>query len=226
MSISTTAQSPVVVELFTSQGCSSCPSADKNLTEILKTAETNGWPVYGLSFHVDYWNYIGWKDPYSQKAFTERQRNYAAQLGTEQVYTPQMIINGQKEFVGSNKSETNSSVSECLNQKLRYRITLSHLVASSDKLKFSYGLDANPHGEILQVALVEKYIENLVERGENSGKRLHHDNVVRVFKSFPLSRQGEVEIEIPELNSKNLSLIIFAQNSQGQIVAADKQTIH
>ena len=65
---------PVIIELFTSQGCSSCPSADKNLTEILEKATKEGKPVYGLSFHVDYWNYIGWKDPYSNKAFTERQQ--------------------------------------------------------------------------------------------------------------------------------------------------------
>ncbi|UXE65183.1 MAG: DUF1223 domain-containing protein [Chryseotalea sp. WA131a] len=74
-------QNPVIIELFTSQGCSSCPAADKNLTEILQKAAKEGQPVYGLSFHVDYWNYIGWKDTYSSKAFTEQQRKYSEQLG-------------------------------------------------------------------------------------------------------------------------------------------------
>src|SRR5258708_28691391 len=97
------AQNPVVIELFTSQGCSSCPAADKNLAEIIEKAEVNGQQVIGLSFHVDYWNYIGWKDPYSKAEFTERQRKYSAHMNSESVYTPQMIVNSEKEFIGSDK---------------------------------------------------------------------------------------------------------------------------
>src|SRR6267378_3153420 len=81
------AQHPVVIELFTSQGCSSCPAADKNLAELIEAAEKTGQPVYGLSFHVDYWNYIGWKDPYSNPEYTERQRKYAMAMNLESVYT-------------------------------------------------------------------------------------------------------------------------------------------
>src|SRR5579872_5297720 len=94
---------PVVIELFTSQGCSSCPAADKNLAELIEEAEKKGLPVYGLSFHVDYWNYIGWKDPYSRSEYTARQREYSSFLNSETVYTPQMIVNGEVEFVGSDK---------------------------------------------------------------------------------------------------------------------------
>ena len=94
---------PVIVELFTSQGCSSCPAADKNLTELLRKAELEGQPVYGLSFHVDYWNYIGWKDPYSSKQFTARQQAYRDHFEAESTYTPQMVVNGTTEFIGSNK---------------------------------------------------------------------------------------------------------------------------
>src|SRR5438445_2521237 len=97
------AQNPVVIELFTSQGCSSCPVADKNLAEIIEKAETNGQQVYGLSFHVDYWNDIGWKDPYSKAEFTERQKKYASIRSFENIYTPQMIVNGETEFVGSDR---------------------------------------------------------------------------------------------------------------------------
>ncbi|MEM6525653.1 MAG: DUF1223 domain-containing protein, partial [Bacteroidota bacterium] len=86
-----------VVELFTSQGCSSCPSADKNLSQLIK--DKNDRKVFGLSFHVSYWNYLGWKDPYSKEAFTERQRKYAAKFANSSIYTPQMIVNGKEEFV-------------------------------------------------------------------------------------------------------------------------------
>src|SRR5437899_2881738 len=104
------AQNPVVVELFTSQGCSSCPAADKNLAEIIEKAEANGQQVIGLSFHVDYWNYIGWKDPYSKAEFTERQRKYALRMNSENIYTPQMIVNGESEFVGSDKNTSTKEI--------------------------------------------------------------------------------------------------------------------
>src|SRR5258706_7835451 len=111
-------QNPVVIELFTSQGCSSCPAADKNLAEIIEDAEKNGQPVYGLSFHVDYWNYIGWKDPYSNPGYTARQHQYAQKLNSESVYTPQMIVNGEIEFVGSNKKASSEAVASALSKKM------------------------------------------------------------------------------------------------------------
>jgi hypothetical protein len=120
ISITASAQSsPVIVELFTSQGCSSCPSADKNLAEIVENAERNHEPVYGLSFHVDYWNHLGWKDPYSNRAFTERQRNYAKLMNSESIYTPQIVINGENEFVGSNvKSIRGTIAAELASKKI------------------------------------------------------------------------------------------------------------
>lgn len=100
-----------VVELFTSEGCSSCPPADK----LLRTIQAESKDVYVLSYHVDYWDRLGWKDPFSQAAFTERQRDYAQQFNLESIYTPQVVINGVKEFVGSDEQRLRS----ILTQKIR-----------------------------------------------------------------------------------------------------------
>jgi hypothetical protein len=121
------AQNPVVVELFTSQGCSSCPAADKNLADLIEKAEAKGQLIIGLSFHVDYWNYIGWKDPYSKSDFTERQRKYASHLNSESVYTPQMIVNGEKEFVGSDKSSATTQITKALQNKMLFNISINEI---------------------------------------------------------------------------------------------------
>ena len=94
-----------VLELFTSQGCSSCPSADENLAEITKQAALKGEKIVTLSFHVDYWNYLGWRDPYSTADATKRQRLYAGIHGSKQVYTPQLVVNGTTELLGTSRDK-------------------------------------------------------------------------------------------------------------------------
>jgi hypothetical protein len=102
-------QGAVLIELFTSEGCSSCPPADRLLE---KLAAENNDKVYVLSFHVDYWNYIGWKDPFSQARFSQRQRNYARQFSLESIYTPQMVVNGVAEFVGSDEQKLRAAIAK------------------------------------------------------------------------------------------------------------------
>ena len=106
ISVPATAQSPVVVELFTSQGCSSCPPADKLMHELAKRDD-----VIALALHVDYWDYIGWKDVFAQPEFTARQRAYARLGNRKMIYTPQMVINGRDHVVGSNPKDTNALIS-------------------------------------------------------------------------------------------------------------------
>jgi len=105
----------VLIELFTSEGCSSCPSADKNLEKIAAQAKASGQNIYTLSYHVDYWDYLGWKDPYATKQFSDRQRAYASQFKSSRIYTPQMIVNGKTEFVGSNQKTSQQAIT---NKKL------------------------------------------------------------------------------------------------------------
>jgi hypothetical protein len=214
-------QNPVIIELFTSQGCSSCPAADKNLTEILQKAAKEGQPVYGLSFHVDYWNYIGWKDPYSSKAFTEQQRKYSEQLGLSSIYTPQMIVNGTDEFVGANKNASERAITKALNQPSEYQIAIGGRSYANGKLKVNYSIAPNSKiekGDVINLAIVEKSLENYVPRGENSGRKLHHDNVVKWFSSFPLKEKGELEIAVSHWNEKKYVLVVYIQNSDWTVL--------
>lgn len=213
------AQNPVVIELFTSQGCSSCPSADKNLAEIIDIAEKNDQPVYGLSFHVDYWNYIGWKDPFSRKEFTERQKKYASIINPESVYTPQMIINGKVEFVGSDRKTSNNEVIKSLQEKSEYIVSVTKIERQDGKILVSYALDKAPSNQVINVALVEKKAGNEVTRGENSGKKLMHRNVVRSFASAKAKKEGIMSVsDDPKISEPQL--IVFIQNEEWRVTGA------
>jgi hypothetical protein len=211
---------PVIIELFTSQGCSSCPAADKNLTELLKKFALEGTPVYGLSFHVDYWNYIGWKDPYSSKIFTERQRNYAEVMRLQTIYTPQMIVNGRDEFVGSDKARAEAVIKSALTKETVYEISVEQLTIDVDLIRLNYSIDSEPDNEVMNLAFVESEVENYVYRGENQGKKLHHSNVVVAFKTIPLKKQGEIALTVPNLHSGKALLVLYIQNKQLQVLGA------
>lgn len=173
--------------------------------------------VIGLSFHVDYWNYIGWKDPYSNKLFSERQRKYAKALSAT-VYTPQMIVNGKEVFVGSDKQKTLAAISQ--KPKSKYEIRIKELVVNGSGVTFSYSLDREPQDQIMNIALVERNIENYVPRGENSGRTLHHDNVVRAFESFTLKKNSTIQLPLSEVKLENSSVVLFIQDRNMNVVAA------
>ena len=219
-------QGIALIELFTSQGCSSCPAADKNLSEIIQQAEKDGKPVFGLSFHVDYWNYIGWKDPYSSKDYTVRQQKYSRILRSNSVYTPQMIVNGNVEFVGSSKREAESAIAQALKQKSAFNIKIIDLLVQEDKMILKYSVTGNPTNEILNLAIVERGVENDVLLGENKGKKLHHDNVVRAFRSFPLQRQGDLELTMPPSNVMKTSAVLYIQDAAWKVITATSKSLH
>jgi hypothetical protein len=212
-------QNSVVIELFTSQGCSSCPSADKNLAEIIESAEKNGQPVYGLSFHVDYWNYLGWRDPYGKPEYTARQKAYSQTTSSGSVYTPQMIVNGIAEFVGSDKKASADAVGKALAMKQEYYITLKSVNQTNDKLSIAYLLNNLPTNLIIHAAVVARNLENKVLHGENSGRRLAHRNVVRSFVSGNAMKEGVLEIDFTSDPSAN-SVVVFVQDQQGHILGA------
>ena len=212
----------VVVELFTSQGCSSCPPADRILTKLANSSDQNILP---LSYHVDYWNYLGWNDPYSQKKFSLRQRQYARQLqnGT---YTPQMVFNGKEECIGSRNNEVKYNITQALKEKPLLSISAkSSLNPANNTLDVTYQL-SQPYDYIwVQVALVESEITTHVKRGENRGRRLTHNNVVRSFTTtFPEGQKGNVKLNIPDqMSLENSSVILFVQNSKNMaIIGATK----
>lgn len=201
-----------IVELFTSQGCSSCPAADRLLSEI---ADNDN--VIALSFHVSYWNYLGWKDPYSDKQFTERQREYAAKMHLQSIYTPQIVINGTSEFVGSDKSRLAKEVNQENDEKSFYEIIINDLVEHNGILHISYSITDLASSLNLNIAIVERNVENYVPKGENRGRTLKHDNVVRIFKTIPAESSGQVKLTLPKFTTSDKMVVLYIQDENLKI---------
>ena len=139
-------------------------------------------------------------------------------MNLNSVYTPQMIVNGQLEFVGSSKGEAEKAIDEGLKQLPSFQISILDAKLSDDEVHVKYSVDKTPNGEFLNVVVVERDAENFVPRGENSGKTLHHDNVVRAFKTTILQRTGELVLKISTVNSAKSSLVFYVQDKQWHVV--------
>jgi hypothetical protein len=207
-----------VVELFTSEGCSSCPPADK----LLRRLAAENKDVYVLSYHVDYWDYLGWKDPFSQVQFSSRQRQYAQQFGLKSVYTPQVVVNGAEEFVGSDEVRLRSVL-----QKSSVLPGIDVKVERKDEatVAVTYSLPTGgPH--LLQVALVQPQAVTTVKRGENKGKTLEHVNVVRRLKTVPvIEGNGTIMLTVhSSLKETPLEVIVFTQQKANSKITAAIRT--
>ena len=187
-----------VVELFTSQGCSSCPPADRVLSSLAESIDDDQ-PVFLLSFHVDYWNRLGWDDPYSLPESTALQQAYAKAWSSRRVYTPQMVVNGTWEFNGGSESKARLAIKKGLAGEAKSQIRLqSQIDLASALAKVAFKIDGAVEDHRLNVALVSSKAGNDVPRGENRGRTLSHVNVVRSFKSQRLTQsEGQVELAIP-----------------------------
>jgi len=209
-----------VLELFTSEGCSSCPPADRMVSRLLSRARRKGLPIYPLSFHVDYWDKLGWKDPYSQKRFTTRQSHYMKAFGAKRVYTPQVVVNGRMHFVGNHQQKIESAVSKELKVPSKSTISLDIKHKKSQKtLTIRYNIKHKnifPTQPIhLHIALVERGLVSSVKRGENAQRTLFHNNVVRVFKTIRVGKHlsGSTSIKIPNsVVLENSSIIAYLQH--------------
>lgn len=212
-----------VLELFTSEGCSSCPPADEVLAKIQK--EASGKPIYLLAYHVDYWDRQGWKDIFSSADYTKRQVQYGRWLNTTQIYTPQVVINGKSEFIGSEEAIIRAEISRQL--ATRTSATLS-LQAHQDNngLNVHYQATGAFKGSDLVVAVVQKSAHSNVERGENAGRSLSHVQIVRKLKieSLNADGNGNVVVALPkDFNPQNWEVLGLIQNkSRGTILAAAK----
>jgi len=198
-----------VVELFTSEGCSSCPPADRVLAEV-----STDPGVYALEFHVDYWNSLGWRDPYSTAASSQRQRSYASQLGEDQVYTPQMIVNGTNAFVGSNRVRADAAIAAGLAARPRVTLTVQ---LSGDRL--TYRATHAPGDSRLCVAIVEARRTSKVTRGENAGRTLEHARVVRAFSTSAIEEESG-SLKLPGKVPAGGSVVAFVQEGSGAILGA------
>jgi len=218
-------RTPVLVELFTSEGCSSCPPADELLANLAKSQPVAGALVIPLSEHVDYWNHLGWSDPYSSKLFSERQGAYAAAFRNSGVYTPQAVVDGGVELVGSDQSKMQSAIaSAARDPKLHVVVTRT---GSSLRVRVEPS-PSGPKGQGAQVllAIVESGLQSQVSRGENSGRRLSHTAVVRKLEVVGLLQDGVFEKEIavkldPSWKAENLSAVAFVQERPtGKVLGA------
>lgn len=186
-------RSPLVVELFTSQGCSSCPPADAFLGELAKRPD-----IIALSLHVDYWDYIGWKDPYAQRAFTERQRAYSRALAQRYVYTPQMVVDGHLQGVGSDRGAIEQLIREA--GMTREAVTRPSLRRVGDEIRVEGG---GTTSAVVWLALYDPARRTPVARGENAGKQLANYHVVREWRT--LGRYEGKPVTLP-LNLEAASL--------------------
>lgn len=204
----------VVLELFTSQGCSSCPSADK-LVDKVKTEFKEG--VISLSYHVDYWNYIGWKDPFSKKAFSDKQRAYSSKFFSSSIYTPQVVINGKEHFVGSNSTIMYSKLKSYLKEERLNEVKVVNAVQNGNAVTFDYTISGSISGKTLRAVLVIKERETVIKRGENRNRTLRNTNVV-IEESYTKLKaaSGQGVLSIPDIatSSDELSLVLLVQNDR------------
>jgi hypothetical protein len=209
-----------VLELFTSQGCSSCPPADR-----LMGTYTSKENVIVISFHVDYWNRMGWKDPYSSKEYTKRQYDYASALHSD-VYTPQLVVNGESEMIGSDANKISAAINKASAEQSDATLSIKTVKAENGKANINFDISGNAGNSILNIALVEKKTSTDVKAGENGGTTLTNYNVVTNFKTINKVADGSNEATIdmpssPDLN--NLSVVLYLQQKKGnKITAADQ----
>ncbi len=230
------ARTPILVELFTSEGCSSCPPADAFLQR-LDRQPIAGADMIVLGEHVDYWNHIGWKDPYSARFFSDRQGVYARRLGLESVYTPQMVVDGTNEFVGSDAALADKAFAKALNRpKISIRLSSVSLAAPNDlSAHLETGLLPAPFGlgEVhVYVAVAVNHAESHVSHGENAGRTLVHVAVARSIVRVGTLRAGQVfsqDVRLkldPGSESSNLRLIAFVQEpDQGRVIGVASEAV-
>ena len=215
-----------IVELFTAEGCSSCPPADDLLREMTDILRKEGKEVIGLAFHVTYWNKSGWEDPYSQEIFTERQKKYVQQMSSEQLYTPQAIVNGAKGFVGSNPIAFREVVLAAVGIRPTIEIEASARI-EKETVVVEYKSNKIQSNVVLNIALVERDVKHYIPRGENKNLTLKHFNIVRSFVTSALKTNDIVVLSWPSgLVPSNSSIIVYAQNSKSlKIIGAAQAEI-
>ena len=216
----TNTERTVVVELFTSQGCSSCPPADRALSAIGR--DHFDGVVVPLAFHVDYWNSLGWSDPFSSPRWSERQRAYAAALKS-QVYTPQVVIDGSTQLVGSYEARVRQEIARRLAEPAAASIAIGAVRMETGRIHVeisaSLAAGTKQEGSDVNVVLFENGVRTDIRRGENSGLQVTNDHVVRsMIRAFSLesgktAARGSVTIPLdPAWRNQSLGIAAFVQN--------------
>jgi len=207
---------PVLMELFTSEGCSSCPPADALLAKLDAQQPVAGARVIVLSEHVTYWNSLGWRDPYSLDAMTERQRKYADRFGLGEVYTPQAVVDGAAELVGSDERAMLRAVAKAAGSA-KTAISIERAAVADGQVRFAVrGGDGKTE---LMAALAEDSAQSSVLRGENGGRTLRHVAVVRELEAMGVgAADGRALMLKAPAGSGALRLVVFLVDRRGGAV--------
>lgn len=214
----------VVVELFTSEGCSSCPPADELLGHLRQDLAGKNIQVIPLGFHVDYWNSLGWKDRFSSAEFSRRQEQYARSLGVDGPYTPQMVVDGALEFVGSSAGQAQRAISQAAGQPEVAAVKIS--AAGADQLQVHVQAPASAGDALVILAVTEDNLTTQVGSGENGGRTLRHAAVVRDLRQLGRLHDGGYEANVPvkvekEWKRDDLRAVVFVQQGpSGKIQGA------
>ena len=209
-------QNLTVVELYTSQGCSSCPPADALLGELVKQKN-----VLGLSFHVDYWDYIGWRDPYAKSAYSKRQKGYAATFKKSFVYTPQIVVHGVKETTGSDEYSVKGLIRQAATAP---NVPIEIVRTKLGGLTVTVSAGKRPAQATVWIALYDKEHVTHVKRGENRGRTIRNYNVVRYFEKVGEWQGKKLLLTIPaallKAHSGDGCAIILQSATKGPILGA------
>jgi len=221
---------PVVVELFTSEGCSSCPPADILLKELSEQQPLEGVQVVAFEEHVDYWNSLGWADPFSSSEFSARQRDYARAFGRDDVYTPQMIVDGKSELVGSRSLSAREAIYKAAVFP-KFEVSLQSVAEANPgeallDLRINNPNAVSPRGGLeLWAAVTERDLQSDVKAGENSGELLRHAPVVRSLRKLSVPAdvtgyQSQIRLPLdPRWKREHLTAVVFlADQGSRQII--------
>lgn len=217
---------PVLVELFTSEGCSDCPPADALLAQLDSTQFVSGAVAIVLSEHVTYWNHQGWRDPFSLDEMDSRQQEYADRFRLNSVYTPQMVVDGAAQFVGSDRNALIRAVQQSATKdKLALEIIDAHL--QNGKVTFSLRSGA-ANGVHWYAAIAADATRSEVSRGENAGRTLHHTAVVRVLKQLKRNADAQeftLPVDAIATAGEVVRLVVFAADEHTGRIAAAAQAV-
>ena len=206
------ATSPVVLELFTSEGCSSCPPADKLAAAIVEKQRDD---VLVLAYHVDYWDRLGWTDRFGSPDFTARQRGYAKSLGHGRVYTPQMVVDGQLDAVGSDSATVLQHINTRLKSDRAQPLAIE-VARTDDTVSVTL-----PEGERAEVMLVQSGGQSDVKRGENAGRQLTHVNIVRAMDHG----RGTLTLDVPADAEGELFVVALQRTRSGHVAAVGRAAV-
>jgi hypothetical protein len=222
------ARKAVVVELFTSEGCSSCPPADALLIKFREEHRDDGVEIIPLGFHVDYWNRLGWQDRFSSAAYSQRQEDYADRLKLDGPYTPQMVVDGDTQFVGNDAERARDAIAQASGRSAVADVAVTR--TTGDKLHVKVSSGSAGTADVL-LAITEDNLANSVKSGENSGRVLRHAAVVRDFRKVGQISGGTFEADVvfkagKDWKRADLRAVIFVQEkASGKILGASATSL-